>query len=143
MRRISDNLDRLNKTRDLSLPDWGPYSKRHWAISHIADPERGTLFECVPMPGLFCRRVYYPLKKGCVDWTPLEANADLSVFGWRCHMEPELFADLRVFAGGENVRLWETTFHNQRDIPINFMLDFFLGFLVFWPLAITPVRERG
>ena len=124
-----DHLDELNETRDLSLPDWGPYGKRHWAIAHIADQERGTLFECVPIPGLFSKRVYYPMRRGGgVDWTPLDATADLSLFGWRCLMDAGTRADMRVFDGGESVRLWETTFHNERENPVNFMLDFMLGF---------------
>ena len=37
----SDSLKKLENTHDLSLPDWGPYTKRYIGVSHIPDKKSG------------------------------------------------------------------------------------------------------
>lgn len=49
----------MNK-RDLSLPDWGPYSKSHFGLSHIADREKGARFDTFLFFGDYRRNVISP-----------------------------------------------------------------------------------
>lgn len=119
---------RLSSTRDLSLPDWGHYAKQHFALSHIADKKRGTLFECLLIPGITGRRKYFPDKKFCHEYVPLDANADLSFYAMRCNMDGHTRADLRFYGDSDDVRLAETVFTNQARRAVNFQLDYALGF---------------
>lgn len=123
-----ENLDRLSSTRDLSLPDWGHYAKQHFALSHITDRKRGTLFECVLIPGITGQRKYFPNKTVCHEYVPLDANADLSFYAMRCHMADRTQADMRFYGDSDDVRLSETVFTNGGASPINFWLDYAIGF---------------
>lgn len=122
------NLDKLSRTRDLTLPDWGPYSRDHFAISHICNKERGTLFECIPIPGIACVRKYYPDKKDCLNYLPVDANADLSFYAMHCEMDYGTSADMRFYAYDDDVRLAEVVFMNNGRAAADFRLDYALGF---------------
>lgn len=125
---IFGDIRRLNKTRDLSLPDWGPYSKAHFALSHITDKKKGTLFECLLIPGIAGQKKYYPAKKACFDYVPIDADADLSFYSMRCNMLDNLQADLNFYGNRDDVRLSETVFSNGSGRAINFRLDYAMGF---------------
>jgi serine/threonine protein kinase len=45
---------------DPKLPDWGPYSKKYFGISHIADHAGGVRFDCFVMPQLLHRKRELP-----------------------------------------------------------------------------------
>lgn len=63
---------------DLTLPAWGPYSKTHLGISHVADPRAGIRFDLVPSPGLFRGKLCIPSALWDSDAAPVAAAADLS-----------------------------------------------------------------
>lgn len=50
----------LDGVHDLSLPDWGPYSKKYFGISHLADRARGMRFDFTVMPGVYRRQLGIP-----------------------------------------------------------------------------------
>ena len=41
----------LPVSRDLDLPQWGPYNKKYDGFSHIAHPEQGLRFDVDVFPG--------------------------------------------------------------------------------------------
>ena len=45
---------------DLSLPDWGPYSKKFAGISHISDKSEGWRFDFSISPGQYRRNFMMP-----------------------------------------------------------------------------------
>ena len=51
---------KLENTHDLSLPDWGPYTKRYIGISHIPEKEAGLRFDLSVFPGFYRRKVSVP-----------------------------------------------------------------------------------
>lgn len=52
--------DSLSGSHDLSLPEWGPYSKKLFGISHLADRALGTRFDCSVIPGKYRRELAIP-----------------------------------------------------------------------------------
>ena len=54
------DLKFMKSTHDLSLPDWGPYSKRYIGISHIPDKASGMRFDLSVFPGFYRRKVEVP-----------------------------------------------------------------------------------
>lgn len=134
------NVSHLEKTRDLSLPQWGPYSKDHFALSHIADPSAGRLFECVLIPGIHSERVFYPDKRDCWNITPVEARRDLSFYRTRFLMDPACQADVTVRGLWHDRRLIDVAFLNSTDGDLGFRLDFALGFQKEEPATTLALR---
>lgn len=62
---------------DLDLPDWGPYSKSHLGVSHIADAGNGLRLDLVPSPGIFRGKLCIPSALWDSDAWPSFATADL------------------------------------------------------------------
>ena len=48
------------QTHDLTLPAWGPYTKKYSGISHIPPANDGVRFDLAVFPGLYRRRVDVP-----------------------------------------------------------------------------------
>lgn len=72
-----------NNNHDLSLPAWGPYSKKYAGISHITDAKEGIRFDLSVFPGLYRRKIDVPnvMMEGAYHiW---EANTDLTYFSTR------------------------------------------------------------
>ena len=80
--------DYLYHTHDLpSLSDWGPYARDVYALSHIADYEKGLRFDFFMVPGIFRRQFYWPdplRENGC---SPIEASSKLRHFAFRQQLE--------------------------------------------------------
>ena len=70
-----------------SLSDWGPYARDVYALSHIADYEKGIKFDFFMVPGIFRRQFYWPdplRENGC---SPITASADLRHYAFRQQLE--------------------------------------------------------
>ena len=48
------------QSHDLSLPAWGPYTKRYSGISHVPAANDGVRFDLSVFPGMYRRRVDVP-----------------------------------------------------------------------------------
>jgi hypothetical protein len=68
---------------DLSLPAWGPYTKRYMGISHVAPANTGLRFDLSVFPGLFRRKANPPNVMFESGYYPWEATTDLSYFSIR------------------------------------------------------------
>ena len=83
-----NKYDYLINTHDLeSLSQWGPFARDIYALSHIADRQKGIKFDFCLIPGIL-RRSFFPPETlrecGC---SPLEAAPDLSYIAFRQQME--------------------------------------------------------
>ena len=56
----SSYFKEISNTHDLSLPDWGPYTKKYIGISHIPDNQKGIRFDLSVFPGLYRRKINVP-----------------------------------------------------------------------------------
>ncbi len=144
--RLSFNLQRYSNTHDLlSLPDWGPYSKKYFGISHIPDVSRGLSYDLSFFPLLASG----PVKLPCVT------NADSGVHPWQTaprmefyslRMETiwkdQVYADVSYSQLSENSRLARLELVNRTGSPHEITLNC-LSQLVFPPLRIytaQPIR---
>ena len=84
------------ESHDLRLPDWGPYSKTHAGISHIADHARGLRVDFIPVPGLFRKRAQVPSALWDSDVHIWDAAPDLSRYRARHELlwKDRFYADI-------------------------------------------------
>jgi hypothetical protein len=111
-----NKYDYLVNTHDLeTLSDWGPFARDIYALSHIADRQKGVKFDFCLIPGIL-RRSFFPPETlrecGC---SPLEAAPDLSYFAFRQQMEglDYFYCDTAYGNIGENLWLGRAEFVNN------------------------------
>jgi hypothetical protein len=82
-----DSLKKLENTHDLSLPAWGPYTKRYIGILHIPDIKSGLRFDLSVFPGFYRRKVNVPDVLYEDDYHPWDASPNLEYFSFRHELE--------------------------------------------------------
>ena len=120
---------------DVSLPDWGPYSKKYAGISHIADAERGLRFDLSVFPGYYRGRVDPPRVTWESGYYPWEASADLEYFSNRHELEwkDRLYTDIAFSRIDERRRLIRCDCVNRGKNAQSIALHF-AAFMNFPPL---------
>jgi len=118
------SISGLNGNHDLSLPDWGPYTKNYIGISHISDKERGIRFDLSVFPGLYRRKVNLPNVNFESDYHPWEASSNLHYFSFRHDIEwkDRVYADISYSAIDEHSRLIKANLVNNTDLPQSLVL---------------------
>lgn len=114
------------QTHDLSLPAWGPYTKKYSGISNIPAANDGVRFDLAVFPGLYRRRVDVPdvrFESGYHVWA---AAPDLSCYTLRHELEwkDQVYADISFAPLQENVRLVRAECCNRTDTPQNLVLHY-------------------
>ena len=110
---------------DLRLPEWGPYSKVHAGISHIADASRGLRVDFIPVPGLFRRLAAVPSALHDTNVHMWDADPRLSRYVVRHELrwKDRIFADL-AYDVRKSGPVISARFVNNTDAPIHTMLNF-------------------
>lgn len=87
---------RLDRTHDLSISPWGPFSKKYAGISHIADPNRGIRFDFSVFPGLYRYKASVPNVLLQSDYYPWKSNNDLTRYTFRheLYWKDQVYADV-------------------------------------------------
>lgn len=81
-------FSKLNQTHDIiSLPSWGPYSKKYAGISHIPDVAKGIRFDVTAMPGYYRSKVMVPNVLFESGYYPWNITPDLSTITYRYELE--------------------------------------------------------
>lgn len=114
------------QTHDLTLPAWGPYTKKYSGISHIPEANDGVRFDLAVFPGLYRRRVDVPnvrFESGYHVWA---AAPDLSCYTLRHELEwkDQVYADVSFGPLEDNARLIRVECHNHTDIAQNLVLHY-------------------
>ncbi len=114
------------QTHDLTLPAWGPYTKKYSGISHIPAANDGVRFDLSVFPGLYRRRVDVPdvrFESGYHVW---QAAPDLSCYTLRHELEwkDQVYADISFAPLGENLRLIRAECHNNTGTWQNLVLHY-------------------
>lgn len=114
------------QTHDLTLPAWGPYTKKYSGISHIPPANDGVRFDLAVFPGLYRRRVDVPnvrFESGYHVWA---AAPDLSCYTLRHELEwkDRVYADISFAPLEDNVRLVRVECCNHTDTPQNLVLHY-------------------
>ncbi|MBX3007038.1 MAG: hypothetical protein KF816_03320 [Melioribacteraceae bacterium] len=126
----SKSLHKLNGTHDLSLPDWGPYTKRYIGISHIPDKNMGIRFDLSIFPGFYRRKVAVPNVLFENEYHPWQASPNLEYFSFRHELEwkDQVYTDISYSKINDKARLIRidcvnNTIQNQ-NIALHFMAFF-------------------
>lgn len=92
---------------DLSLPDWGPYSKNLFGVSHIADRQKGARFDLSVIPGIRGRPLAIPDVMTNSGYLPWEASVDLNYYSYRQQIEwkDKVYCDISFSKISDNCRL--------------------------------------
>lgn len=95
------------QSHDLSLPAWGPYTKRYSGISHVPAANDGVRFDLSVFPGMYRRRVDVPNVRFESGFHPWAAAPDLSCYTFRHELlwKDQLYADISFAPLGEDARI--------------------------------------
>ena len=114
------------QTHDLTLPAWGPYTKKYSGISHIPQAMDGVRFDLAVFPGFYRRRVDVPnvrFESGYHVWA---AAPDLACYTLRHELawKDQVYADVSFADMGPQMRLIRTECCNQTEAWQNLVLHY-------------------
>jgi hypothetical protein len=132
------------KSHDLNLPAWGPYSKRYAGIAHIPDVRRGLRFDLGVIPGHYRRQMLVPNEKWASGHHAWEAAPDLSYYAYRYEIEwkDQIYCDVSFSEISKHARLVRCAFINNTDLAQNLMLHLiaYMNFPPVRPYSDEPIR---
>ena len=142
---MMQDFHRLDGCHDLTLPEWGPYSKKFFGISHIADRERGTRFDFTVVPALYRRQLGIPDALRPSGYLPWSVAADLENYSYRQQLEPmdRIYADIRFAKLHDNMRLAECRCVNHTEEPVAFGVHFLSNLTAPPEKRVEPVLPEG
>ncbi len=114
----------LAGNHDLSLPDWGPYSKRFFGCSHIAHDGRGSRFDFLALPGIYRREFGIPDALRPARYQVLEAAPNLEYYAYRQQLEwrDKLYCDIAFSRIDDATRKIRAEFFNNTALQTDFSL---------------------
>ena len=120
------SLEKLEGTHDLSLPAWGPYTKRYIGISHIPDIKSGLRFDLSVFPGFYRRKVEVPDVLYENNYHPWDASPNLEYFSFRHELEwkDQVYTDISYSEITPEARLIRIECVNNTDENENLALHF-------------------
>jgi len=130
--------DYLENTHDLTLSDWGPYTKKYMGISHVTDQSRGIRFDVSISPAMYRYKVAIPDSRIFSDYYPLAASADLTYYKHRHSLvnKNDVYADIEFCVLNDQEVLSCMTLVNNTDLPQNLALNFLAG-LEYHPIDVA------
>lgn len=139
-----EDLEKLANQHDLTLPDWGPYTKRYIGVSHIPDVKSGLRFDLSVFPSFYRRKVDVPNVLYENGYHPWEASPNLEYFSFRHELEwkDQVYADISYSEITSKSRLIRIECVNNTDQNQNLALNF-MAYLNFPPIKeyspYTPI----
>jgi len=133
----SASFKHLEGTHDLSLPDWGPYTKRYIGVSNIPDVKSGIRFDLSVFPGFYRRKVLVPNVLYETDYHPWEASPNLEYFSFRHELEwkDQVYTDISYSKISSNSRLIRIECVNNTGNDQNLALHFMAS------VNFPPIKE--
>jgi len=130
-------FQKLDGTHDLSLPDWGPYSKRYIGVSHIPSKENGLRFDLSVFPGFYRRKVAVPDALFETEYHPWEASPNLEYFSFRHELEwkDQVYTDISYSQIDSKSRLIKIDCVNNTENNQNLALHFMAS------MNFPPIKE--
>ena len=128
---------------DPSLPDWGPYSKKYFGISHIADKADALRFDAFVMPQLLRRKRELPDALCPCGLIPEYAAPDLS--SWKCswRLSDSITAEITFmqFADRDAAAI-ECRFINNSDTTADAALHLLAQLVPEYPVSVNVKNAR-
>ncbi|MBN2013337.1 hypothetical protein JW960_28660 [candidate division KSB1 bacterium] len=131
-------FESLSDTHDLiSLPAWGPYTKKYIGISHIPDVQQGIRFDLSVFPGFYRRKIDVPNVFFENEYHPWEASPQYEYFSFRHEIEwkDRVYADISYSYIDENSRLVRIECVNNTEINQSIALHFIAS------IHFPPIKE--
>ncbi len=139
------SLHDLDGVHDLSLPDWGPYSKKYFGISHLTDRERGLRFDFTVIPALYRRQLGVPDALRPSGYLPWSVAPDLSGYCYRQQLESRdrVYADISFSSRSDRSRLVECRLVNRSELPVSFGIHLISSLETPPEKWVVPVLPEG
>lgn len=108
---------------DLSLPDWGPYTKKYLGISHIPEPTRGISFDLSLFPVFLDQQEgqqnHLPSVLQPAGVHPWEASTNLAFYTLRAELiwKDQFYCDTSYICMDERNRIIRMEFVNRTAQP--------------------------
>ncbi|HLP15580.1 MAG TPA: trehalase family glycosidase [Bacteroidota bacterium] len=133
----SGSLEKLANTHDLSLPDWGPYTKRYIGVSHIPEKKSGLRFDLSVFPGFYRRKVEVPNVHYETDYHPWEASPNLEYFSFRHELtwKDQVYTDISYSEVSSTARLVRIACVNNTENYENLAVHFMAS------MNFPPIKE--
>jgi Mannosylglycerate hydrolase MGH1-like glycoside hydrolase domain len=114
----------LRNNHDLSLADWGPYSKQFFGLSHLADKPDGGRIDFSVIPGICGRALALPEVGVASNYLPWEVAADLDYYSYRQQIEwkDRVYCDISFSKIDENSRLMRCECVNNSELDVPFAI---------------------
>jgi hypothetical protein len=115
----------LKSSHDLTLPDWGPYSKSLFGVSHLADPAAGARMDLSVVPGICRRPPALPDARVDSGYLPWETSDNLDYYSYRQQIEwkDQVYCDISFSKLADSARLVRCECVNHTDLPVPFCLQ--------------------
>ncbi len=109
--------EKYRNTHDLHVPEWGPFSKLYYGLSHIADRKKGLRFDLSVIPSYYRAKYMFPDALRDCGIHPWETTVDLSYYSYRYEMEwkDKVYADVSYYTYDKNTRVIRCHFVNNTD----------------------------
>lgn len=134
----------LAGAHDLSLPDWGPYARNNYGLSHLADKKRGARFDYFLAPGVYRREVFPPDTQRESGFFPTETSADLNYYGYRQLIDGnKVFANISYSRLDDDLRLARCEFVNKSARKAVLTLHHFMELALPHKGELRPVLPKG
>ena len=142
---MREELRRFHEFHDLTLPEWGPYSKKYFGISHLSDRETGMRFDFTVVPAVYRRQLGVPDALRPAGYLPWSGSPDLESYGYRQQLEAKdrLYADIRFTRLADHARLVECRCENRSDLPTAFGVHFLSALVAPPEKRVEPVLPEG
>lgn len=134
-------LEHLINTHDLTLPDWGPYTKKYIGISHLSDKQKGFRFDLSVFPGFYRRKVDVPNVMWESGYHPWDAATDLNYYVHRHELEwkDKVYCDISFSKITSTSRLIRCNCVNNTEENQNIIMHY-MGYMNF-PLHHSHAKE--
>jgi hypothetical protein len=108
-------------SHDLSLPQWGPYTKKYIGVSHIPNVQEGLRFDLSIFPGLTNQKTVVPNVMKKSSFHPWEASPNLEYFSFRHDLiwKDKVFADISYSKVDAQTRSFKIDYTNNTNEPQN------------------------
>jgi hypothetical protein len=123
-------------SHDLSLPQWGPYTKKYVGISHIPNTEEGLRFDLAIFPSFYNKAIAPPNVLKTSNFHPWEASPNLDYYSYRHDLEWKdmVYADVAYAKIDADARAIAMTCVNNTDSIQNLSMHL-MASMHFPPLA--------
>ena len=134
---VDETMQFIEKSHNLNLPDWGPYTKRYVGISHLPGDNEGIRFDLSVFPGYYRRKVDVPNVFHESGYHPWEISSDLGYFSFRHELEwkDKVYTDISYSKINENSRLVRLECVNNTDLEQAIVVHFMAS------LHFPPIKE--